>query len=106
MRVCLLSCFLTDTNRAEKTLQNVKQVREGCNCCGFAPQEAMKTPMRRRETWTEEDRVEVQELPLHQTSLVEPATRQSVSAVRGTERWPISLRTSRYCLSFDFSVPE
>lgn len=66
----------------------------------------MKTPMRRRETWTEEDRVEVQELPLHQTSLVEPATRQSVSAVRGTERWPISLRTSRYCLSFDFSVPE
>lgn len=61
--------------------------------------------MRGRQTWTEEFRVGVQELPLRPTSLGNPATNRSVSAVRDIEPLPISLRTSRYCLSFDYSVP-
>lgn len=61
--------------------------------------------MRVRKMWRVEVRLEVQKLPLHQISLGNPATSQYVSGVRGIKPWPISLRTSRYCLSFDFCVP-
>lgn len=76
--------------------------RECCDYCGLAPQEAVMKVMTGRQMWRGEVRVGVQELPLRQTSLGNPATSQSVSAVREIEPWPISLRTSRYCLSFEF----
>ena len=51
-----------------------------------------------RMKWRDRVRMELRELPLHQTSLGNAVTGQYVSNVRGTGPWPTSLRISRYCL--------
>uniref|UniRef100_A0A665VTS3 Myoferlin like n=1 Tax=Echeneis naucrates TaxID=173247 RepID=A0A665VTS3_ECHNA len=63
------------------------------------------TLMRWGQIWREEVRVKVWRHPLHHTSLGDRSASQSVSAVADTRPWPISLRTSRYCLTFNYSIP-